>query len=124
MKTYFLFSGAAFALLGVALGAFGAHGLKHLVTSEMLAVFETAVRYQMYHSFGILFTALLIDRNPMMKYAGLFFTAGIILFSGSLYFLALTGSTSAVMITPVGGVSFLCGWGMMMYCVYKKKGEN
>ena len=104
--------GAVAALIAVAFGAFGAHGLRGRLSPDMLAVFETAVRYQMYHSFAILITALALARFDgwLIRTAGWLFTAGIVLFSGSLYALALTGVTGLGAITPIGGLAFLAGW--------------
>jgi len=101
-------AGAALMLLDVALGAFGAHALKSRLTPEMLAVFETGVRYQAYHALGLLLLAAL--RGP--DKAAWCFVGGIALFSGSLYLLALTGERRLGMVTPVGGVLFLAGWAL------------
>jgi uncharacterized membrane protein YgdD (TMEM256/DUF423 family) len=108
----FLLVGALAAFVGVALGAFGAHGLRTRVSSEMLAVFETGVRYHMYHAFAILIVALALARLDgwLIRAAGWLFTAGIVLFSGSLYALALTGVTVLGAVTPFGGLAFLVGW--------------
>jgi len=99
--------------LGVGLGAFGAHGLRSRLSPDMLAVFETAVRYQMYHALALLLTAAAIGRigdARLLVIAGWFFVAGIVLFSGSLYALALTGVSMLGAITPIGGLAFLIGW--------------
>jgi len=103
---------SVFGFLGVALGAFGAHGLRARISPEMLAVFETGVRYQMYHAVALLIVALTIPRMGgwLVVTAGWMFTAGIVLFSGSLYALALTGVTTLGAITPIGGLAFLAGW--------------
>jgi uncharacterized membrane protein YgdD (TMEM256/DUF423 family) len=108
----FLLIGAVTGFLGVALGAFGAHGLRARLTTEMLAVFETGVRYQMYHAFAILFVALAAARFDgwLIRAAGWSFVVGILLFSGSLYALALGGPSRLGIITPLGGVAFLAGW--------------
>jgi len=98
--------GAALMLLDVALGAFAAHGLKARLAPDMLVVFETGVRYQAYHALALLLLAAL--RGP--DKAGWCFVAGIAVFSGSLYVLALTGEKRLGMITPIGGVLFLAGW--------------
>ena len=95
--------------LGVAFGAFAAHGLRGRVSAEMLVIFETGVRYQMYHSLALLAVAFFVDRGRMFYYAGVFYIVGIILFSFSLYALALTGIDGLGVITPIGGVSFLAG---------------
>jgi uncharacterized membrane protein YgdD (TMEM256/DUF423 family) len=110
-RTFFLI-GALAAFIGVALGAFGAHGLRSRLSPEMLAVFETAVRYQMYHALALLLTAGIMARfgGRLIEAAGWLFTAGIVLFSGSLYLLALTGIRTLGAITPLGGLAFLLGW--------------
>ena len=113
MDKTFLLIGALAGFLGVALGAFGAHGLGSRLPPEMLAVFETGVRYQMYHVFALLITAAAIGRlggARLLVVSGWFFVAGIIIFSGSLYALALTGVTMWGAVTPIGGLAFLVGW--------------
>jgi len=108
-----LLLGAIFGFLGVGLGAFGAHGLRDRLSPQMLAVFEVGVRYQMYHVFALLFIGLAIrlGRRPrLLSMAGWCFAAGIVIFSGSLYALALTGMTMLGAITPIGGLAFLVGW--------------
>ncbi len=113
MDTTFLLVGSLLGFLGVAAGAFGAHGLRSRLSTEMLAVFETAVRYQMYHVFALLIVAAAIGRlgdARLLSLAGWFFVAGIFLFSGSLYALALSGVTMLGAITPLGGLAFLIGW--------------
>jgi uncharacterized membrane protein YgdD (TMEM256/DUF423 family) len=104
--------GALSAFLAVAAGAFGAHGLRARLTSEYLAVFETAARYQMYHALGLFVVAWAVNRWPgaLPVWAGWLFALGTILFSGSLYILALTGVRWLGAITPLGGVAFLAGW--------------
>ncbi|HEX7794022.1 MAG TPA: DUF423 domain-containing protein [Vicinamibacterales bacterium] len=112
MDKTFMFAGALLGGLGVAIGAFGAHGLRGRLSPEMLAVFETGVRYHMYHALAILMTAALLPRidGRAVLIAGWSFMAGIVLFSGSLYALALSGVTTLGAITPIGGVAFLVGW--------------
>jgi uncharacterized membrane protein YgdD (TMEM256/DUF423 family) len=117
MDKTFLLVGAVFGGLGVALGAFGAHGLRSRLSPEMLAVFETGVRYQMYHALAILLVSALISRldaGRLLPAAGWAFSGGILLFSGSLYLLALTGVTVLGAITPLGGLAFLVGWGLLI----------
>jgi uncharacterized membrane protein YgdD (TMEM256/DUF423 family) len=109
----FLLIGAIFGFLGVALGAFGAHGLRNRLSAEMLAVFETGVRYQMYHVFALLAvgaTAGHVGAVRLLTISGWSFIAGIVIFSGSLYALALTGVTTWGAVTPIGGLAFLIGW--------------
>ncbi|RPI15295.1 MAG: DUF423 domain-containing protein [Ignavibacteriae bacterium] len=100
--------GAISGFLAVALGAFGAHGLKNIVTPEMLETYRTGVLYHLIHSVVIL--AIGFYGNERLKIAALFFLLGIILFSFSLYAYSVTGMKALAMITPVGGVSFLIGW--------------
>ncbi len=112
MKRPFLILGAISAFIGVAAGAFGAHGLKGRIGAEMLAVFEVGVRYQMYHAFGLLATAWAQTKSPSRLFtaAGWMFVTGTVLFSGSLYLLSMTGVKWLGAITPVGGLAFLGGW--------------
>ncbi len=112
MKHTFFILGAVFAFIGVAAGAFGAHTLRDTLSSYYLNVFETGVRYQMYHAFGLIITAWALDKynDVFFRFAGWAFTAGIILFSGSLYVLALANTGWLGAITPFGGVLFLAGW--------------
>ena len=112
MDRTFLLAGAVAGLIAVGFGAFGAHGLRGRLTPEMLAVFETGVRYHMYHALALLLTAALMPhvQGKTMVAAGWLFVAGIVLFSGSLYLLAVTGITILGAITPIGGVAFLAGW--------------
>ena len=119
-KTFFVL-GALFSFLGVALGAFGAHALKQKLTLDALQIFETGVRYQMYHAFGLFAAAWVIHTWNVGSAAasGWLFTAGIILFSGSLYAIALSGITWFGMITPLGGICFLLGWGLLGWNVWR-----
>jgi uncharacterized membrane protein YgdD (TMEM256/DUF423 family) len=112
MERLFFAIGALSAFVGVAAGAFGAHGLKSRLDADMLAVFETGVRYQMYHSFALLAVAWAATRWPgtAVTAAGWCFVAGIVIFSGSLYVLSLAGLRWMGAITPLGGVAFLVGW--------------
>ena len=103
---FWIQAGAVGMFLAVALGAFAAHGLKARLTPEMLTVFETGVRYHVYHALALV--ALGAARGP--EKAGWCFIAGIVVFSGSLYVLALTGEKRLGMITPIGGLLFLAGW--------------
>jgi len=112
MERLFFGVGALSALVSVAAGAFGAHALRGRLTPEYLTVFETAARYQMYHALGLLAVAWAITRWPgaLPVWAGWLFVAGTVLFSGSLYILALTATRWWGAITPLGGVAFLAGW--------------
>ena len=103
--------GALSALISVAAGAFGAHALRERLAPEMLVVFETGARYQMYHALGLLAVAWAAARWPgPAGAAGWLFIAGTVLFSGSLYLLVWTGVTTWGAVTPLGGLSFLAGW--------------
>jgi uncharacterized membrane protein YgdD (TMEM256/DUF423 family) len=109
----FLLLGSIGGFLGVALGAFAAHGLRARLSPDMLAVFETGVRYHMYHSLALLAASAVIGHlGParLLVSAGWLFVAGIALFSGSLYALAMTGVSTLGAITPIGGLAFLGGW--------------
>ena len=113
MDRNFLLIGAVAGFLGVALGAFGAHGLRGRLSPEMLQVFETGVRYHLYHALALVATAAVMGRiegSRLLLVGGWSFTAGIVLFSGSLYALALTGVSGLGAITPLGGLAFLVGW--------------
>lgn len=112
MDKVFFAIGALSAFIGVAAGAFGAHGLKNRLTPDMLAVFEVGVRYQMYHALALLMVGWAISRWPgwLTNAAGWLFVAGIVVFSGSLYLLSLTGMRWLGAITPLGGLAFLPGW--------------
>ena len=121
MDKLFAITGGVSALLGVVAGAFGAHGLRDRVSPEMLEIFETAVRYQMYHAFGLLFTARAVSRWPdaIPPAAGWAFIAGTVLFSGSLYVLSLAGVRWLGAVTPLGGVAFIIGWLFLVYGIYR-----
>jgi uncharacterized membrane protein YgdD (TMEM256/DUF423 family) len=109
----FVILGGLNALLGVALGAFGAHGLKSRVTSEMLTVWQTGVQYHLVHALGLVLIGILCQLMPessLVRYAGWMLLVGITLFSGSLYVMVLTDIRMLGMITPLGGVAFLAGW--------------
>src|SRR6201995_1139587 len=110
-RTFFLI-GALSAFVAVAAGAFGAHGLKDRLSAEMLAIFEVGVRYQMYHAFALMAAAWASARWPgtLASASGWLFIAGMVIFSGSLYLLSLTGQRWLGAITPVGGLAFLAGW--------------
>jgi len=116
MDRTILFAGALAGFAGVALGAFGAHFLKARLSTEMLVVFETGVRYHLVHAVALLATAALVGRasDRLLAAAGWLFSGGILLFSGSLYVLALTGITAFGAITPLGGLAFLAGWACLL----------
>ncbi|MDT6919726.1 MULTISPECIES: DUF423 domain-containing protein [Pseudomonas] len=108
----FLMLAAFFGFTGVALGAFAAHGLKNRLTPEYLTIFHTGVTYQLVHTLALFGVALLATQiqGRLITWAGLSFTVGIVLFSGSLYLLTMTGISKLGIITPFGGLAFLIGW--------------
>lgn len=113
--------GSGLMFLAVAMGAFGAHALKDSLSEEMRTIFETAVRYQVYHALAIL-AAVWIRHQFNAKYAAtaaICFAVGILLFSGSLYALTLSGIRKFGMITPIGGLFFLAGWALLVFSPYK-----
>ena len=120
-KNPFIVVGAGGAFTGVALGAIGAHVLKATLTQELADIFETAVRYQMYHSLALLVLGALVRNAPNRNLivAGWLFVWGTILFSGSLYVLALTQATWLGIVTPMGGTLFLAGWVFLIVGVIK-----
>ena len=121
MERTFFGLGALFAFLGVALGAFGAHALRSSLAPADLATFETGVRYQMYHAFGLFVVAWAASRwaGASVQVAGWLFVLGILVFSGSLYALVLTGHRWLGAITPLGGVCFLVGWGLLAWSAFR-----
>jgi len=120
VRLFFIF-GAGFAFLSVLLGAFGAHALKDRLEPRMLEVFETGVRYQMYHALALIATAWAINQWPesTATLAGWFFVGGIVIFSGSLYVLTLSGVRTFGAITPLGGLAFLAGWICLLWVAVK-----
>lgn len=112
MDRVFTVIGALSAFLAVAAGAFGAHALRARLSPDLLEVFETGARYQFYHALALLAAAWVASRWPhdSATWAGWLFVAGTVLFSGSLYLLALTGQRWFGAITPLGGAAFLLGW--------------
>lgn len=112
MQRTYAFIAALSGFIAVTAGAFGAHGLRARLTPEMLQVFETGARYQMYHAFALLAAAYMAGDGecPPATWAARFFLLGTVLFSGSLYALALTGASRLGLITPIGGVAYLAGW--------------
>jgi uncharacterized membrane protein YgdD (TMEM256/DUF423 family) len=119
-KTFFAL-GALFAFIAVGAGAFGAHGLKTRLDANMLAIFETAVRYQMYHALALLAVAWAYTRWPgtLVTAGGFLFVAGIIVFSGSLYLLSLSGIRWLGAITPLGGLAMMAGWICLAWAAFK-----
>jgi uncharacterized membrane protein YgdD (TMEM256/DUF423 family) len=121
-KTYLLIA-ALNGFIAVALGAFGAHGLKQRLSADMFAIYQTGVQYHFYHTFALVAVALLLLHLPLtnmaltnislvnaLRWSGILFTVGIVIFSGSLYVLSITGIRWLGAITPLGGLAFLAGW--------------
>ena len=119
--------GAALAGLAVALGAFGAHGLKKIIPPETVDTFQTGVQYQMIHALALILAGILVEKcsSRFLSYAAICFGLGILLFSGSLYLLTYLKATSTIglggwgLITPVGGVAFILGWVFVVWAVVK-----
>jgi uncharacterized membrane protein YgdD (TMEM256/DUF423 family) len=121
-KTFFVI-GAVMAGLGVALGAFGAHGLKAALAPDMLANFETGVRYQMYHALALLAVAWAAAQwqKPLLVTGGWLMVIGVVIFSGSLYLLSVTGLRWLGAVTPIGGVALIAGWGCLVVAVLRTR---
>jgi len=128
MQKIYLVIGSLLAGLAVALGAFGAHGLKKIVSSENVATYQTGVQYQMYHALALILVGILSERiyNGFISSAGVLFVAGIIFFSGSLYLIvsmnamSKTVPTAIGILTPVGGLFFILGWVCLIVGLLKK----
>src|SRR5690606_23612501 len=120
----FLLLAAFFGLTGVALGAFAAHGLKSRLGADYLAVFQTGVQYQLIHALALFGVALFALQAPsrLLTAAGVFFALGVLLFSGSLYLLTLTGVSKLGIITPIGGTAFLAGWICLLLAAWNFRG--
>lgn len=119
----FLFLGAVFAGLAVAAGAFGAHMLRPVLDATMLGAFETGARYQMYHALALCLLAGIAERNPTLRVAavGWLFLIGMLLFSGSLYVLALSGVRWVGAFTPLGGAALITGWALLAWTLAKHR---
>lgn len=127
MQTLFPALAAINGFLAVALGAFAAHGLRNSLSAEMLNTFQTAVQYHMYHALALLGVGLLLMHHPgqsLLRYSGWLFLAGIVLFSGSLYLLSLTGTRWLGAITPLGGTAFLLGWALLAWAMFSRGGTG
>jgi uncharacterized membrane protein YgdD (TMEM256/DUF423 family) len=123
MNARFVAIGSICAFLSVLLGAFGAHSLKEILSPNMLANFQTGVQYQMFHSLGLIAIGLIAAHFPKSRHlvrAGWSMLVGIVLFSGSLYVLSISGITMLGMVTPFGGVAFLIGWLFLALAVRNK----
>jgi uncharacterized membrane protein YgdD (TMEM256/DUF423 family) len=128
MQKLFFSLGIIAAGTAVILGAFGAHALKERIAADQLPVFETGVRYQMYHAFALIIVGFMFDKfnHSMLNYSGYAFAFGIIFFCGSLYLLSMRGLLGIESwkflgpITPLGGLCFIAGWGFMLISIFKK----
>jgi len=128
MHKTFLSLGALFGGIAVALGAFGAHSLKNIVSSDVVSVFQTGVQYQMYHTLALLVVAIVYERlpNQWIRWSGYLFSFGILFFSGSLYLItALKAEERSIpvligVITPIGGLLFILGWLSFLIGAFKK----
>ncbi len=120
-KTILMIASVLLAL-AVSLGAFGAHGLKSQLSTDMLQTYKISVDYHFYHALGLLFIGILAVSFPseLLKWSAILIIAGIILFSGSLYVLAISGIKWLGAITPLGGLSFIAGWVLLFLAVWKK----
>lgn len=122
MEKLFLVLAALLGGLAVALGAFGAHALQARISEQLLQTFETGVRYHFYHALALTAVVVAVGRWPQSSLAvaaGWLFIAGIVVFSGSLYLLALTGVRWLGAITPIGGVAFLAGWACLALAAWR-----
>ena len=128
MYKLFLIVGTILAGLAVALGAFGAHGLKKIADAETVAIYQTGVQYQMYHALALLLVGVLFERmtSGLLGYAGFLFIGGIVLFSGSLYFISSLKATNKIIpsgigiLTPIGGLLFILGWVLLLIAIIRK----
>jgi uncharacterized membrane protein YgdD (TMEM256/DUF423 family) len=113
--------GAVYGFLGIAFGAFGAHALRARLSPDMLAVWRTAVEYQFYHAGALLLIGLWLrsQQSPALNVAGACFALGVLLFSGSLYVLALSGVRGLGAVTPIGGLLFLVGWLALLVAAWR-----
>ncbi|GIU09573.1 membrane protein [Shewanella sp. c952] len=123
MRSGFLLLAALSGFMAVALGAFGAHGLKNVASAEMIAIFNLGVEYQFYHTFALIAVAFAGHwlKSRLLDWAGYLFMLGIVLFSGSLYLYALLGTKWTGPITPLGGVCFLLGWLFIAVAVWRNR---
>lgn len=120
----FLILGAVNALLAVMLGAFGAHVLRARLSAELMAVYQTGIHYHLFHALGLLVVGLLATQLPAsvpLKWSGGLMLAGIVLFSGSLYVLSISGQRWLGAITPLGGMAFILAWALFVIAVLKAR---
>ncbi len=127
MFKLFLLLGSINAFLAVALGAFGAHGLEEKLSAKMLQVYQTGVHYHMIHALGIILIAILSDKltqTALVSWSGWLMFAGIVLFSGSLYVLSISGIKVLGAITPLGGLAFLAAWVLLVVAALKETNQG
>ena len=122
MSKPILMTAAIFLALAVAIGAFGAHGLKSQLSEEMIQIFKTGVEYHFYHALGLMLIGVIAISFPskLLNWSAIFLSAGIVLFSGSLYVLAITGIKWLGAVTPLGGVGFIAGWVLLFVSLLRK----
>ncbi len=124
MSKVFLILGAINAFLCIVLGALGAHALKSMLTPDMLTNFQIGVQYHLYHAIGLILVGLTIDRFPqarILKFSGILMLTGILLFSGTLYTISLTGWKGLSMMAPLGGMSYMSAWLSFAYAIWRNK---
>ena len=125
MSRWFIIFGALNGFLSVALGAFAAHGLKARVTPDLLETFQTGARYEMYHGLALILVGVLLRLFPeqgLLNGAGWAFLTGIIIFCGSLYLIVFTGVRSFGALAPIGGLSFMAGWVLLLIAFIRLRG--
>lgn len=124
MQRTFIIAGSLFAGLGVLMGAFGAHGLKNHLSADLLDIYLTAVDYHIYHALGLILIGMLSSRlqtKPLLAWSGYCLAAGILLFSGSLYLLSVSGQRWLGAVTPFGGTAFILGWVLLALSVWRRQ---
>lgn len=124
MSKIFLALGAVNAFLCVMLGALGSHGLKSILAPDILTTFQIGVQYHFYHAIGLILVGLALDRLPQaraLKFSGILMMTGIVLFSGTLYVVSLTGWRGLGMVAPLGGTSYMAGWLLFAWATWKNK---
>ena len=127
MAKYFLMIAAMSGLLAVVIGAFGAHALKSRLPEDLLAAYQTGVQYHFYHCLALLLVGLLQLQFPqasLLNWSAIFFVAGMLLFSGSLYVMAISAVKWLGAITPIGGLAFIAGWLCLFLAIYQQVGEQ
>lgn len=123
MPKTFLLLGAVNTFICIALGAFGAHGLKKILSEDMLIIYHTGVQYHFYHALGMLIVGLILlhfSKSRLVELAGWLMLLGILLFSVSLYLMSLIEVRALGMVTPLGGVSFLAAWAVLAFAIWKE----